>query len=405
MDRRTHAQPHPEAEGFDTVHAHILRSFDEAVRMLGGDPETLLRDAGIEAAALTERRPGPSYRAMVELLELAAARLACPDFGMRLALLQKGSAAFGPLGPVMRHSRTFGEALTYASEHSYAHSLAARVWLKPSIETDGLFAGHDILLDRLPNRSQTMEQVLLLGHLAAMEMTGGAARVRRVHFRHQPVSPPKLYRRYFGCEVRFGQNEDGVLFFRRDLNSPIVAADADAYRDATALIEAQFTRQRPPLHAEARGLIMRYLGGDCTNDRIAAELNLHTRTMHRRLRAEGTSFQQVKDEVRRDVMLYFLQQTDIDFTQISERLGFAEQSVMTRNCRRWFADSPTRVRLAARRRDAGRTDGARFRQGEARQLQGAPARAVPCRRRSENDGDGQSEDGVSERLCGQQAEG
>jgi hypothetical protein len=33
--------------------------------------------------------------------------------------------------------------------------------------------------------------------------------------------------------------------------------------------------------------------------------------MHRRLNAEGTSFQQIKDEVRRDVMLYYLQQTKL----------------------------------------------------------------------------------------------
>ena len=80
------------------------------------------------------------------------------------------------------------------------------------------------------------------------------------------------------------------------------------------------------------------------NREVAAELNLHPRTLHRRLAAEGTSFQKIKDEVRRDVMLYYLQQTRLDFTRISERLGFSEQSVMTRRCNRWFSASPTRVR-------------------------------------------------------------
>ncbi len=340
--------PNEAGDTFDVVHAHELDYFPDAVRALGGDPDTLLRQVGLVPADLARA----SYRSTVELLEHAAASLACPDFGMRLATLQKGSATFGPLGPVMRNSRTFGDALRYVADHSYAHSLAARIWLRRSADHDGVFVGHDLLLDRLPDRSQAMEMVMLHGHLAALEMTGNVARVRRVHFRHQAVSKIGVYRRYFGCDVHFGQDEDGVFFSRRDLVSPMAAPDADAYRDATALIEAKFTRHRPPLHAQARGLIMRLLRDDCSNDRIAAELGLHPRTMHRRLRAEGTSFQQVKDEVRRDVMLYFLERTDLDFAQISERLGFAEQSVMTRNCNRWFSASPTRVRQHCRNRSS-----------------------------------------------------
>jgi AraC-like DNA-binding protein len=245
----------------------------------------------------------------------------------------------------MKNSRTFGDALEYVSQHTYAHSLAAAIWLKRSRSTKTVFVGHDILLDAIPNKSQAIEQILLVGHLAAVEITGGRARVRKVHFRHQPVSSLRTYRRYFGCSVRFGQNEDGVVFSEQDLASPIVDPDSKIYQAITSLIDATFTRHRPPLHAQTRGVIMQHLGSDhCTNDWIANALNLHPRTMHRRLNAEGTSFQHIKDEVRRDVMLYYLQQTDLDFALISDRLGFAEQSVMTRYCKRWFSASPTSLR-------------------------------------------------------------
>src|SRR3546814_12574149 len=84
--------------------------------------------------------------------------------------------------------------------------------------------------------------------------------------------------------------------------------------------------------------------GDCTNQRIATELKLHARTVHRRLAVEGTSFHRIKDEVRRDLMLYYSRQTDLDFARITERLGFPEQSVLTRHCRRWFSMTPTDMR-------------------------------------------------------------
>jgi AraC-like DNA-binding protein len=334
------------ADVFDVVHARILCFFPDLVQGLGGDPNLLMQQVGIQAGkGLSEGATGATYRQMVHLIELAAATLRCPDFGMRLATLQSGSRMFGPLGLVMKNSKTFGEALDYVSRHSYAHSLAARIWLKRSPARNTVFVGHDILLDRVPNKCQVMEQILLVGHLAAVELTGGHARVRKIHFRHQPVSSLRTYRRYFGCAVLFGQNEDGVIFSERDLACPIIDPDSEVYQAAISFIDAKFTRHRPPLYAQVRGVIMQVLGTDyCTNDRIAAALNLHPRTLHRRLNAEGTSFQMIKDEVRRDVMLYYLKETNLEFARISERLGFAEQSVMTRSCNRWFSASPTKLR-------------------------------------------------------------
>jgi AraC-like DNA-binding protein len=333
----------------DVVHARILRFFPQLVDQLGGEARGLLRKAGIDAGFFSDGRSGATYRQMITLIELAAAELAVPDFGMRLAKLQSGGNMFGPLGLVMKNSRTFGDALHYVAAHTYAHSLAARVWLKRLPRNKAVFSGHDILIDGVPNKSQAMEQIMLVGHLAAMEMTGGCARVRQVHFRHQPLSPLRTYRRYFGCEVRFGQHADGVIFSDQDLACPIVAPDATALEQVTAFIDLEFAQRRPPLQAQARGIIMQFLcSGECTNERVAAELNMHSRTLHRHLRSAGTTFQRIKDEVRRDILLYYVQETDLDFARISERLGFAEQSVMTRTCRRWLAASPTTLRLQGR---------------------------------------------------------
>jgi AraC-like DNA-binding protein len=335
---------------FDIVHARTLHLFPELVTTLGGEPDALMTRAGI--ATVTDGRPRATYGQMGRLLELAAETLACPDFAMRLAATQ-GGGMFGPLGTAMRHSRSFGEALDYVCTHTYAHSLAVRIKRHPGdrqgMEPDTVFVSHDILIDGIAAHSQLMEQALLAGHLTAMEMTGGHARARRVLFRHQPVSSMAIYRRYFGCEVRFGQPRDGCVFSERSLASPIIEPDAEAYRAVTAYIDESFPQHAPPLHAEVRGLITQYLGGEhCTNTRIAEELNLHPRTLHRRLKEEGATFQKIKDAVRRDLMLYYLRRTEMDFAHISERLGFAEQSVFTRSCNRWLAAAPTRIRAEAR---------------------------------------------------------
>ncbi len=338
-----------EDEVLDVVHAKMLRFFPALVRSLAGDPTALAAKIGIQPQDPEMSTAEVTYRQVLELLEIAAAELDCADFGMRLATLQ-GGRMYGPLGRVIMTSRTYGEALEYVIKHSTAHSLAARIWLRRFPDHGSVFVGHDILLENAPLRGQALEQLLLVGHLSTNEITGGVTRARKIFFRHQPISPLNTYRRYFGCEVLFGQQVDGMVYSEKDLAAPIVTRDDSVYEAATTFIDATFSRRSAPFHTQVRSVIMQFLGTTlCRAERVAQELDLHPRALIRRLKAEGTSFQKIKDEVRRDLMVYYLQATDLEFGRISQRLGFAEQSVMTRACNKWLLASPTALRLAGQK--------------------------------------------------------
>ena len=64
----------------------------------------------------------------------------------------------------------------------------------------------------------------------------------------------------------------------------------------------------------------------------------------RRLREEGESFEAIKDSVRRDVALRYLQQPDVSLVRVTEILGYSETSVLSRSCLRWFCASPRELR-------------------------------------------------------------
>ena len=85
------------------------------------------------------------------------------------------------------------------------------------------------------------------------------------------------------------------------------------------------------------------------NDAQAAQLlgNMHPRTLQRRLREEGTSFEDIKDDVRRDAAARYLSQSDIPLTRVAALLGYSESSVLARSCKRWFDNSPRKVREMA----------------------------------------------------------
>jgi AraC-like DNA-binding protein len=333
--------------GFDLIHVDVVRGFPELVRELGGDPDALLRQVGLDDG----RSDGAvSCRAWINLMELAAQALGFPDFGMRLAAQQGGGEVFGPVAQIMHNARTFGDGLEYVCRHVQAVSMAVRMRLERDPASGAVFSGYHILLDGLPHRRQAIEQVLLLGHLNAVRSTGGRARVREVRFRHQPLSPLRTYRRYYGCEVRFDQQEDGVVYHPRDLQAPIVDADARAYETAKSFIDSRFPPTRPPMHVQVRGVIQQFLGTEyCNPDEVGAELGLHRRTLHRRLRAEGHNFLEIRDAVRREVALYYVQETDTPLAHVAQKLGYAEHSVFSRTFQRWFGLSPRRMRAESRR--------------------------------------------------------
>jgi AraC-like DNA-binding protein len=294
----------------------------------------------------------------VQLLDLAATELRQPDFGLRLAALQGGCKVMGPIGVVMRNSQTLGQALGYCKKHIQAYSLATRVRFEPDRANHKLFLGLEILLERTSDTAQAIDHGLLLAHLNVMEITGSAARVREVFLRHQPLATVNVYRAAFGCEVRFGQQADGIVLTEQDLLCPVVDPDDQLYEMATSFIDARYPHATPQMHARVRGLVDRYLGsGDCTNERIAAELCMHPRTLQRRLRMEGKSFEAIKEEVRREVALRLLQQIDVPLNNVAAKLGYAEQSVLSRSCYRWFAATPRQIR---QRSIAERSAGARL---------------------------------------------
>lgn len=85
-------------------------------------------------------------------------------------------------------------------------------------------------------------------------------------------------------------------------------------------------------------------GGMASGDEAARSLNLHRRTLSRRLRAQGTTFQRVLDSVRFEVACKLLADADRPMSEVSARLGYGEPSTFGRAFRRWSGTSPVRWR-------------------------------------------------------------
>lgn len=73
---------------------------------------------------------------------------------------------------------------------------------------------------------------------------------------------------------------------------------------------------------------------------VAKALLMSPRTLARRLDEEGTSFQVIKDELRRDVAIQLLAQTSLTPAEIGMRTGFEDHTTFYRAFKRWTGCSP-----------------------------------------------------------------
>lgn len=330
---------------FDALSAKVLYGFRHLCTTCGGDPDVLLAKVGISLVPVAGHVPLLTYRQFMRVLSDAATTLQCPDFGMRLALEQAGTQLYGPLGRVMQNSRTFGEALEYVIQHSSIHSSAARISRFIGPDTQCSAFSHEIMVGSFEEQVQAIEYILLAGHLGAGALTNGSVRGRHALFRHRAVSPLAVYHRYFRCDVHFDQRMNALVFSPEDLSMRIVDSDPAQHANLIDTVRANFSGSAPPIHAAVRGIILRQMMiGNATNGLVAAELGVHTRTLHRRLVEAGTSFQKVKDEVRCELAKYYLARTEVSLLWITAKLGFSEQAVFTRFCQRHFGCSPSIMR-------------------------------------------------------------
>lgn len=100
------------------------------------------------------------------------------------------------------------------------------------------------------------------------------------------------------------------------------------------------------LTSEVRALLLPHVREGFPTLRQAAKyLHMTRRTLIRKLKEEGSTFQQIKDLVRRDKAIYFLTTQTFAVSEIAEKVGFSDPSVFARAFKSWTGLSPREYRL------------------------------------------------------------
>lgn len=155
---------------------------------------------------------------------------------------------------------------------------------------------------------------------------------------------------FFEAPARYGAGFTGLAFDARWLRRPVVpqpervqeflrSAPADLFR-CQNFTPSTVDRVR----AQLRLLPHQRLP---SIEQVAHDLGLSPRSLHRRLKIEGVTFQSFKDTVRRDKTMTWLRETDLSISAIGDRLGYSDPSAFHRSFKRWTGISPTEYRRLA----------------------------------------------------------
>lgn len=327
------------------IRAASLRGFASLVEDLGGDPDRLLERFALSrelTASDDELIPIDAHDSM---LDTAAVELHCPDFGLRLAVIQDLSI-LGPLAPAIQESSTVAEALKCASRFLFVHSPALEVDVEPDpYGRRGVVAlSYCKDLRESAYSRQGIELGLGLFFRIAELLVGGRIGLRSVEIPHRPLSPVRRYTDFFGSDVKFGRPVAAICVDRRVLDERFTDADETVRQIALRFLADNFTDPGRAVPAHVRKILAATLAAQPTLSDVARLLSMHPRTLQRRLAAEGTTFDTVLDDIRRDIAHRLITTDDMRFTQVAEIVGFAEQASLSHAVRRWYGMSPRELR-------------------------------------------------------------
>lgn len=328
------------------VYARVrtLTGFAELVSGCGGDVGALLESVGLDADVLSRPDAMVPFGAAAALLDRAAETLGLPDIGLRLGGLQDISV-LGPVALTARYAADVREALQAIVRHMPYHTPGTQL----TMNTDTA-AGMTCLHCCLPGFvGAPSRHVVELSYVIACKVLRMIAQDAgadwQVSLPHSPGVTPARYRKAFGCTVLFEQPFDALIFPSVLLDVRIDQADHELRRKAERYIHDVVQRFPLDIGKQTSALVDRHLAtGHFSLCDIARQLRLHERTLQRRLSEQNLVFENIVDQLRREHASEYLQSSAIPLIQVAALLGYSNQAAFTRACRRWFGDSPQRLR-------------------------------------------------------------
>ena len=330
-----------------TISIAFVEGLLQGFRAKGFDADELLAQVGLSPSLLGlphARVSGPAYSMLIRLV---AQVLGDEFFGQDSRPMKLGS--FAMLCHAVIHCERLDRALDrtlrfYALQLDDIHGSIRR--------RDGLAVF--TVGPRNPENPVSVfaqETFLMFVHRLACWLVNRRIAIRHACFTYPEPMHRDEYPLLFCSDLRFDQSETCLAFDERYLTMPVL-------RNSAAMKEYLLTAPANLLvqYQDSSSLtvqIMRRLDNQPPADwpsleQLAEDMNVSTSTLRRRLESEGQLYQEIKDQIRRDMAINLLDGTGLSVMEIGAELGFAETSAFHRAFKKWTGANPGEYRRRCR---------------------------------------------------------
>jgi AraC-like DNA-binding protein len=164
-----------------------------------------------------------------------------------------------------------------------------------------------------------------------------------IHIKRQlNPSAQRRYKAFYRAPLYCSQPENTLVFAPGPLEKPLLTSNSvieklsvQATREYIATLDEEdicntvYCKIIEALPARAYG-----------EEMIAQDLHLSVRTMQRRLKDAGTSYDRLLQDTRRELALNYIRNQDLSLQEISYLVGFTKPTNFTRAFKRWTGQTP-----------------------------------------------------------------
>lgn len=329
-----------------TASAGLAASLLAFAETKGAKRPALLAASGIDAGLFRNPDARVPLARYVALMRAAKAETGDMTLGLHFGAVDD-MAEFSVVGLVSNAAVTMSEAIDQLNRYG-------QLVIEVSLDGPGRFrleqrADGTWAIDARRNPDAFPE----LTESTFARMTAGALRkfgrspARIVRVTHPAPEHAAAYAEVFGAPVEFGAARNEMLIEPDWLTMPVGLAPRYAFgilaRHADALVaelEASHSLAgrveaalMPVLHKGAPGIAA-----------VARQLGMSRATLYRRLRAEGTSFERLLDDLRRRLALDYLSAGKVSVSEAAYLSGFSDPAAFSRAVKRWTGRSPGALR-------------------------------------------------------------
>ncbi len=312
----------------------------------GFSSEELLEGTGLNLSYLSDQSNRVSYRQRIGFLENLIRLSPEPGFWLRDPL-ESSISAYGLLGYAMMSSATLEKAISIATRY---HKMAGAMFdLEFLVENGQAILRIHNLLARGEVGQLVVEELFRGIQPLISLLLGRPHRPLKICLAHPMPSHHHLYASAFQCPVVFDQLFSEYRLDAGILSEPLAEADANTARACEKSCQDLLREMdiEEDLISRICQILLSVPGKFPSLDDIAARLHMGPRTLRRRLKTLNTSYQQILDDVRKELAVQYLVTTDLSTQQISDLLGYTEVTNFRRAFLKWANTSPFKYRKQA----------------------------------------------------------